>query len=79
MIPGRCPDEVLDDLALDIDQGRDRLSILAAEVGQETRQIALHMGLAGLGLQSLLIGHDELAQTVHHGAEHVRRHETVPQ
>ena len=35
MIPERRPDEVLDDLALDIDQGRDRLSILAVEVGQE--------------------------------------------
>ena len=79
MIPGRRPDEVLDDLALDSDQGRDRLSILAIQVGQETRQIAMHMVLAGFGLKRLLIGHDERAQTVHHGAEHVGRHETVPQ
>jgi len=55
MLPWRCTDEVLDDLAFDIDQGSDRLSILAVQVGQETRQIAMHMGLAGLGLKSLLI------------------------
>src|SRR5215510_7766506 len=66
MIPGRRPDEVLDDLALDIDQGRDRLSILALQVGQEPNQIAIYMVLAGLSLKSLLIGHDELAQTVHY-------------
>ena len=79
MIPGRRPDKVLDDLALDLDQGCYRLRILAVEVGQETRQIAMYLGLAGLSLQSLLIGHDELAQTLHHGAEHVGGHETVPQ
>ncbi len=44
------------DLSLDIDQGSDRLSILAVQVGQETRQIAMHMVLAGLSLKSLLIG-----------------------
>src|SRR5437899_82763 len=43
MIPWHRPDEVLDDLALDIDQGRDRLRILTVQVGQETRQIAMHM------------------------------------
>jgi hypothetical protein len=61
MIPWRRPDEVLHDLSLDIDQGSDPLSILAVQVGQETSQIAMHMVLAGLGLKSLLIGHDELA------------------
>jgi hypothetical protein len=50
MIPGHRADEVLDDLAFDIDQHRDVLSILAIEVGQETRQIAMHIALAGLGL-----------------------------
>jgi hypothetical protein len=68
----------LPDLSLDIDQGSDLLSILAVQVGQETRQIAMHMVLAGLGLKSLLIGHDKLVQTVHHGAEHVGRNDAVP-
>jgi hypothetical protein len=54
-------------------------SILAVEVGQETRQIAMHMVLAGLRRKNLLIGHDELAQPVQHGAEHVGRNEAVPQ
>jgi hypothetical protein len=79
MIPWCRPDEVLDDLALDIDQGRDRLSILAVQVGQETCQIAMHMLLAGLRRQILLIGHDELAQPVQHGTEHVGRNDAVPQ
>jgi hypothetical protein len=77
MMPGHRTNEVLDDLSLDINQGSDRLSILAVQVGQETRQIAMHTVLAGL--KSLLIGHDELAQTVHHGAEHVGRNVAVPQ
>ena len=50
MIPGHRAEEVLDDLAFDIDQHRDFLSILALEVGQQTRQIAMHIALAGLGL-----------------------------
>ena len=35
MIPWRRTDEVLHDLSLDIDQGSDRLSILAVQMGQE--------------------------------------------
>src|SRR2546428_11637244 len=79
MIRWRRTDEVLYDLSLDIDQGSDRLSILAVQVGQETRQIAMHMVLAGLSLKRLLIGHDELTQPVQHGAEHVGRNDAVPQ
>ena len=66
MIPGRGADEVLDDLALDIDQRRDVLGILAGQVGQQPLEVEVHVALAGLGLQRVLIGHDELAQTVHH-------------
>ena len=66
MIPGRRADEVLDDLSLDIDQGRDVLGILAGQVGQQPLEVEVHVALAGLGLQRVLIGHDELAQTVHH-------------
>ena len=39
----------------------------------------MHGVLAGLGLQSLLIGHDELAQTVHHLIEHVGGNDTIAQ
>ena len=66
MIPGRGADELLHDQALDIDQGRDVLGILAGQVGQQSLEIEVHVALAGLGLKSVLIGHDELAQTVHH-------------
>jgi hypothetical protein len=78
MIPERRTDEVVQDLSLDIDHGSDLLSVLAVQMGQETSQIEMHMGLVGLGLKSLLIGHDELTQTVHHGAEHLGRNDAVP-
>src|SRR4030095_9696042 len=78
MVPGRRPDEVLDDLALDSGQGGDRLRMLAIQRAREASQIARHMGLASLGLQSLLRGHDARAQTLHHGAEHVGRNAAVP-
>jgi hypothetical protein len=48
-------------------------------VGQETHQIAMHVALAGLGLQRVLIGHDELGQTLHHLMEDVRGNETIAQ
>jgi hypothetical protein len=38
MIPGRGADELLDDQAPDIDEGSDRLSILAVQVRQEAYQ-----------------------------------------
>ena len=79
MIPGRRTDEVLQDLSLDINQRCDFLSILVLQVGQETRQIAMHMLLAGLGLKSLLIGHDEIAETVYHGVEHLGGNDAVTQ
>jgi hypothetical protein len=37
------------------------------------------MVLAGLRRKSLLIGHDELAQPVQYGAEHVGRNDAIPQ
>src|SRR5229473_7733679 len=39
----------------------------------------MHIAPAGLGLQSLLIGHHEGTQTVHHGVEHVGENDTVTQ
>jgi hypothetical protein len=79
MIPRRRPDEVLDDLALDIDQGRDRLSILAVHVRQQPLEVEMHGVLVGFGLQRLLLGHHELAETFHHLRENVRGHETIAQ
>jgi hypothetical protein len=72
MIPRRRTDEVLDDLALDIDQGRDRLSILAGHVRQQPLEVEMHGVLVGFGLQCLLIGHNELAETIYHLLENVR-------
>src|SRR5437867_548502 len=77
MIPGRCADEGLDDQALDIDKGGDLLSILAVQVGQEAYQIEVHVALASLGPKSVLIGHHEMAQTVHYGVEHVGGNDAV--
>src|SRR5215470_9125374 len=79
VIPGRRTDEVLDDLALDIDQGRDRLSILAVHVRQQPLEVEMHGVLVGCGLQRLLIGHNELTETLHHLRENVRGHETIAQ
>jgi hypothetical protein len=56
MIPGRGADELLQDQALDIDEGGDLLSILAVQVGQEAYQIEMHMAFVGLGLKSVLVG-----------------------
>ena len=66
VVPGRGANEGLHDLALDIDERRDVLSILARQVGQQPLEVEMHVALAGLRLQSVLIGHDELTQTVHH-------------
>src|SRR5215471_19010897 len=64
MIPGRRPEKVLDDLALDIDRVRDRLSIPARHVRQQTMEVEMQGVLVGCGLQRLLIGHHELAETL---------------
>ena len=39
----------------------------------------MDVALPGLGLKRLLIGHHELAQTVHHLMEHVGGHKTIAQ
>src|SRR6516165_3133567 len=69
----------LQDLSLDIDQGRDRLSILAVHVRQQPLEVEMHGVLIGCGLQRLLIGHNELAETIHHLRENVRGNETIAQ
>jgi hypothetical protein len=55
MIPGRRANEGLDDQTFHIDQGGDLLGILAVHVGQQARQVELHIALSRLGLQALLI------------------------
>ena len=79
MIPGHRADEVLDDLALDIDEGGDLLRILPLQMGQQALEIEVHVVLADPGLECVLIGHDELAQTIHHLMEDVGGHETIAQ
>jgi len=39
MIPGHRADEVLDDLALDLDERRDVLGVLAGQVGQQSLEV----------------------------------------
>jgi hypothetical protein len=79
VIPGRSADEVLHDQALDINERRDVLGILAWQVGQESYEVEIHIALASLGLESVLIGYDEVAQMVHHVVEHMGRHDAVTQ
>jgi len=79
VVPGRRTDEVLHDQALDIDQGSNLLGILAVQMGQETCQVEVDIALAGLGLESVLIGHDEIAQTINHVMEHVGGNDAVTQ
>ena len=77
MIPWHRADEVLDDLALYLDERRDVLGILAWQMGQQPLEVEMHGVLVGCGHQRLLIGHDELAQTIHHLLEDVGGHETI--
>src|SRR6266851_9160315 len=79
MIPRYRADEVLDNLALDLDERRDVLSILPGQVGQQALEVEVHIALAGLGLQHVLIGHDELGQTIHYLGEDVGGDETIAQ
>src|SRR6266571_4408581 len=65
-VPWCNTDKVLHDLSLDIDPGRDGLGILAWQMRQEPLEIEVHGVRVGLGLERLLIGHDELTQTLHH-------------
>jgi hypothetical protein len=71
MIPGCGADELLDDQTLDINQGGDLLGILAIQMRQETCQVEEDIALAGLGRESMLIGHGETAQPVNYVLEHV--------
>src|SRR6266571_7830814 len=79
MLPWSDTDEVLHDLSLDIDPGRDCLGILAWQMRQEPLEVEVHGVRVGLGLERLLIGHDELAQTIHHLTEDVGGDETIAQ
>ena len=42
-------------------------------------QVEVHVALAGFGLESVLIGHDEIAQTVHHVVEDIGGHDAITQ
>jgi hypothetical protein len=79
MIPGGGADELLQNQALDVNQRCDVLGILAWQVGQQPLEIEVHVALAGLGLQSVLIGHHEITQTVHYMIEHVGGNDAVTQ
>jgi hypothetical protein len=79
MIPGRGPNELLQDQALDIDQRRDGLGMLAGQVGQQPLEVEMYVALASLGLKSVLIGHNELAEPLHHLLKNVRGNETIAQ
>jgi len=77
MVPWCNTDKVLQDLSLDIDPGRDCLGILAWQMRQEPLEVEVQGVRVGLGLKRLLIGHDELAQTLHHLMENVGGDKTI--
>jgi hypothetical protein len=77
MIPERGPNELLDDQTLDLDQRRDVLSLLPGQVGQQPLEGEGHVALAGLRLKSSLIGHHEVAQTVHHVVEDIGGNDAI--
>ncbi len=77
MILWHRADEVLDNLALDLDERRDVLSLLPGQVGQQALEVAVQVALADLGLQHVLIGHDERGQRLHHPLEEVGGNETI--
>ena len=79
VVPERGTNEVLDDLSLDIDQGGDVLGILAWQMGEQPLKVEMHGVRVGFGLQGLLIGHNERAQTIHHLVEDVGGDETIAQ
>ena|SRR6516162_1591519 len=79
MIPRGSADEVLKDLSLDIDPRRDVFSILAWQMGQQPLEVEMHGMRVGFSLQRLLIGHDELAQTIHHLSEDVGGNDAIAQ
>ena len=54
-------------------------AFLPWQMGQQPLEVEMHGVLVGLGLQRLLIGHDELAQTIHHLIEDVGGDETIAQ
>src|SRR5215475_4682403 len=55
MIPGRRANELLDDLALDIDERGDVLGIFVGQVRQQPLEIAVQVTLSSLSLQRLLV------------------------
>src|SRR5688572_14205531 len=79
MIPPCGADEILDDLSLYVDERRNVLGILAGQVGKQSLEVEVHEVLADLGLNCLLVGHDELAQTIHHLIEDVGRDGAIAQ
>src|SRR5215813_6679463 len=79
MSPRDGADEVLDDLSLHIDERRNVLSIFAGQVRQEPLEVEMQVALAGLGLQRVLVGYNELTQTLHHLREDVGGDETIAQ
>jgi hypothetical protein len=79
MIPGHRADEVLDNLALDLDERRDILGILPGQVGQQALEVEGYVALDSFSLKNVLIGHDELGQTIHHPMEDVGGDETIAQ
>jgi hypothetical protein len=79
VVPGGGADEVLHDQALDIDQRRDVLGILAWQVGQQPLEVEVDVALAGFRLKSFLIGHHEVAQTVNHMVEDIGGNDAITQ
>jgi hypothetical protein len=64
MVPWRRPAALLHDQALDIDQGSTLIGLRVFQVRQQARQVAVGRTLTRLGLQTVLIGRNDVAQAV---------------
>src|SRR5215813_5383192 len=58
---------------------RGDMPLQSCILGQQPLEVEMHGVLVGFGLQRLLIGHHERAQTLHHLRENVRGNDTIAQ
>jgi hypothetical protein len=79
MIPGGGANELLQDQALDIDQRRDILGILAWQVGEQPLEVEGHVALAGFRLKRVLIRHREVTQALNHVVEDIGGNDAITQ
>jgi len=77
VIAGSGAKEVLHDQALDINQRRDCLGILAWQVGQQPLEVEVYVAQAGFRLKSVLIGYREVTQALNQVVEDIGGNDAI--